>query len=428
MTEGHGTPDRALSETEIREILANSTPAALFAGKKILVLTPDTTRTCPLPLMIRCLGHLLGNSAARLDFMVALGTHTPLAEERILALYGISDEDRQERWADSRFLNHRWDLPDTLTRIGWIETEEIEELSGGRLSERVPVDINRAIFDYDLLLILGPVFPHEVVGYSGGAKYLFPGISGGEFLHAFHWLGAVVTCPGTIGIKDTPVREVINRAMRFVETPVHCLAMVVKSAGELYGLFGGDYRKAWSRAADLSEQVHVVVKEKPYPIAFGVCPPMYNEIWTGGKVMYKLEQVVADGGRLIIYAPHITEVSRTWAPIWRESATMSAIIFLPTRSVFRASRAGYWPTPPTSAGLAPCKAASRSRALRWCLPRQFRKKPAGKLISGTSIRRPSTRMTTATGRPRAFYLWRRRVRFSIACKTLSTERSYETLS
>ncbi len=312
MTEGHGTPDRALSETEIREILANSTPAALFAGKKILVLTPDTTRTCPLPLMIRCLGHLLGNSAARLDFMVALGTHTPLAEERILALYGISDEDRQERWADSRFLNHRWDLPDTLTRIGWIETEEIEELSGGRLSERVPVDINRAIFDYDLLLILGPVFPHEVVGYSGGAKYLFPGISGGEFLHAFHWLGAVVTCPGTIGIKDTPVREVINRAMRFVETPVHCLAMVVKSAGELYGLFGGDYRKAWSRAADLSEQVHVVVKEKPYPIAFGVCPPMYNEIWTGGKVMYKLEQVVADGGRLIIYAPHITEVSRTW--------------------------------------------------------------------------------------------------------------------
>ena len=177
------------------------------------------------------------------------------------------------------------------------------------------MDINRAIFDYDHLLVLGPVFPHEVVGFSGGAKYLFPGISGGDFLHAFHWLGAVVTCPGTIGIKHTPVREVIDRAMDLVKIPVHCLAMVVKSAGELYGLFGsrdGDHRRAWEEAADLSATVHIVEKERPFSTVFGVCPPMYDEIWTGGKVMYKLEQVVADGGRLIIYAPHIREVSRTW--------------------------------------------------------------------------------------------------------------------
>ncbi len=312
MTHGSGATDKVLSEIEIREIIEHAMPAALFVGKKVLVLTPDTTRTCPLPLMIRCLGELMGEAAARLDFMVALGTHTPLSEERILALYGISAKERQERWAGHHFLNHRWDLPETLARIGWIEKEEIEELSAGRLSERVPVDINRTIFDYDQIVVLGPVFPHEVVGYSGGAKYLFPGISGGEFLHAFHWLGAVVTCPGTIGIKHTPVREVINRAMRFVEVPVHCLAMVVKSATELYGLYGGDYRTAWSIAADLSEQVHVVMKEKPFHTVFGICPPMYDEIWTGGKVMYKLEQVVADGGRLIIYAPHITEVSRTW--------------------------------------------------------------------------------------------------------------------
>ena len=315
MTYGIGAPDKVLDEVKIREIIEQSFSVSHFAGKKVLVLTPDTTRTCPLPLLIRCLGDHLADLTASLDFMVALGTHTPLSQERILALYGMSETDRQERWAKSQFFNHRWDLPDTFARIGWIEREEIEELSGGRLSERVPVDINRAIFDYDQLLVLGPVFPHEVVGYSGGAKYLFPGISGGEFLHAFHWLGAVVTCPGTIGIKHTPVREVINRAMRFVDIPVHCLAMVVKSATELYGLYGdcgGDCREAWSQAADLSGQVHVVVKDKPYQTVFGVCPPMYDEIWTGGKVMYKLEQVVADSGRLIIYAPHITEVSRTW--------------------------------------------------------------------------------------------------------------------
>jgi lactate racemase len=307
-----GSPDAALSEEEIRTIIVETTPVSMVRGKRVLVLTPDTTRTCPLPFMIRCLGEILGPEVQALDFMVALGTHTPLSEERILSLYGITEVDRRARFSKSRFLNHRWDLSDTLDRIGWIEKEEVEALSDGKLSERIPVDINREIFDYELILILGPVFPHEVVGYSGGAKYLFPGISGGEFLHAFHWLGAVITCPGTIGIKDTPVREVINRAMRLIHVPVHCLAMVVKSDRELYGLFGGDSRDAWSKAADLSEKVHVIYKDKSYPVVFGVCPPMYDEIWTGGKVMYKLEQVVADDGQLILYAPHITEISRTW--------------------------------------------------------------------------------------------------------------------
>lgn len=311
MTSGFGSAEAILSSEEIREIVAAALPESKTRNKRLLVLTPDTTRTCPLPEMVRALQDVAGSVAARLDFMIALGTHTPLADEKILELYGI-EEDQRGSFTKSSFLNHRWDLDETMTRIGWIEPEEIEHLSGGRLKERVPVDINRAIFDYDLIVICGPVFPHEVVGYSGGAKYLFPGISGGEFLHAFHWLGAVVTCAGTIGIKHTPVREVINRAMDLIDTEVCCLSMVVKTQSELYGLYAGDYKDAWSAAADLSEQVHVVEKKRAYPTVFGVCPPMYDEIWTGGKVMYKLEQVVADGGKLIIYAPHITEVSRTW--------------------------------------------------------------------------------------------------------------------
>ncbi len=306
---GFGDPGTALAPGQIREIIANALPAEKVRGKRILVLTPDTTRTCPLPEMVRSLQETVCSEAARLDFMVALGTHTPLGDEQILQLYGIDDPGR---FSNCSYVNHRWDLEDTLTRIGWIEEDEIEKLSGGRLRERVPIDINRAIFDYDLILICGPVFPHEVVGYSGGAKYLFPGISGGEFLHAFHWLGAVVTCAGTIGVKHTPVREVINKAMELIGVEVSCLAMVVKSQSQLYGLYGGDYQQAWLAAADLSEQVHVIEKDRPYSTVLGVCPSMYDEIWTGGKVMYKLEQVVADGGRLIIYAPHITEVSRTW--------------------------------------------------------------------------------------------------------------------
>lgn len=312
MITGSGNPHTVLSDSEIRNIVESGTPEALYHGKRILVLTPDTTRTCPLPLMICILQEVVGTQAQKLDFMVALGTHQPLSEERILDLYGISPEARKTTFAKTRFFNHRWDLEDTFQRIGYLSCEETDALSEGRLREKVPIDINKTIFKYDLVLILGPVFPHEVVGYSGGAKYLFPGISGGDFLHFFHWLGAIVTCPGTIGIKHTPVRAVINLAMRHIDLPVHCISMVVKSNKELYGIYAGDYIESWEAAADLSEQIHVVFKKKAFHTVLGVCPEMYNELWTGGKVMYKLEQVVAPGGKLIIYAPHITEISRTW--------------------------------------------------------------------------------------------------------------------
>jgi nickel-dependent lactate racemase len=309
MIAGKGSPETLLSEEDVRSVIAAGLPGSLTKGKRVLVLTPDVTRTCPLPMMIRAIRDVIGGHCARLDFMVALGTHTPLPEERILSLYGIS---RREEWAGSAFFNHQWDRPDSFRRIGSISVSEVEEISGGLLSEEVPVDINRMIFDYDRILITGPVFPHEVVGFSGGAKYLFPGISGGEFLHFFHWLGAVITCRKIIGIKDTPVRRVIDRAMEMVPVPVHCLAMVVNHASGLCGLYAGDARQAWSQAADLSSRIHIVTKQKPFKTVLGRASSMYDEIWTAGKVMYKLEQVVAQGGTLIIYAPHVAEISRTW--------------------------------------------------------------------------------------------------------------------
>ncbi|MGE5838880.1 MAG: lactate racemase domain-containing protein [Deltaproteobacteria bacterium] len=294
----------------MRTLLAEATPLSHFEQKKVLVLTPDTTRTCPLPMIIRSLRDVIGVRAARLDFMVALGTHTPLAQQDILTLFGI--EGPHENQDGTQFFNHEWNLQGTFVQIGTFTEKEVEALSEGRLKERVPIVINKRIFDYDLVLIAGPVFPHEVVGFSGGAKYLFPGISGGDFLHFFHWLGAVITCKKIIGIKDTPVRQAIDKAMEKVRVPVHCLAMVVNHSSDLCGLFVGDVTEAWSEAADLSSRVHVKIKKKPFRTVLGRAPAMYDEIWTAGKVMYKLEQVVADQGTLIIYGPHIREVSRTW--------------------------------------------------------------------------------------------------------------------
>jgi nickel-dependent lactate racemase len=307
-----GKRDVSLSEERVKEIIEAGTTPSLYEKKRVLVLTPDGTRTCPLPMMVRAAREVIGERAAQLDFMVALGTHPVLPEKKILELYGITSQFRKEKFGRSHFFSHRWDLQETFLRIGHLSEKDVERISGGLLKEEVAIDINRKIYDYDLIFILGPVFPHEVVGYSGGAKYLFPGISGGDFLHFFHWLGAVLTCREIIGKKETPVRQMIHRALEKINLPIHCLAMVVDSEAGLQGLFAGDVKKAWSDAADLSSRVHIVTKKRAYGIVLGRAPEMYDEIWTAGKVMYKLEQVVSENGKLIIYAPHVREISRTW--------------------------------------------------------------------------------------------------------------------
>jgi nickel-dependent lactate racemase len=172
----------------------------------------------------------------------------------------------------------------------------------------VPVEINRRLFDYDQIIIIGPVFPHEVVGFSGGNKYLFPGVAGPRILNFFHWLGAVVTNPMIIGQKWTPVRRVVDRAGALVTVPKLCFCLVVAPDQSLAGLYAGTPEGAWDAASELSRQIHITYKDRPFHTILSCCPPMYDELWTGGKAMYKLEPVLADGGELIIYAPHIIEV------------------------------------------------------------------------------------------------------------------------
>ncbi len=312
MVTGKGSIESILTDSDVTDIIESGIPEKVYKNKKLLVLTPDTTRTCPLPLMIRGINNVLGSKASRLDFLVALGTHTPLSKQEIRGLYGIDTQSPHDVFHNSSFFNHQWEDPKTFRRLTLLSKEDVDTISGGLLTEEVPVVINKKIFNYDAVIALGPVFPHEVVGYSGGAKYFFPGISGGEFLHFFHWLGAVITCRKTIGKKETPVRDVINLAMKKIPIPVWGLSMVVGPDNTLKGLYAGNIYEAWSKAVQLSSKIHVVQKDTHFHTVLGVAPLMYDEIWTAGKVMYKLEQVVADGGRLIIYAPHIHEISRTW--------------------------------------------------------------------------------------------------------------------
>jgi nickel-dependent lactate racemase len=159
-------------------------------------------------------------------------------------------------------------------------------------------------------LICGPVFPHEVVGFSGGNKYFFPGISGAELIDLSHWLGALITSYEIIGTKHTPVRKLIDLAATMIPVPRSAICCVVTQQG-LAGVFSGSPEEAWRQAADLSAQVHIRWMDHPYQTVLSILPPMYPELWTGAKGMYKLEPVVTDGGELILYAPHIKVISVT---------------------------------------------------------------------------------------------------------------------
>jgi nickel-dependent lactate racemase len=170
------------------------------------------------------------------------------------------------------------------------------------------VTINKLIYNYDQIIICGPVFPHEVVGFSGGNKYFFPGISGADVINLTHWVGALITCYEIIGTMHTPVREIINRAASLIQLQKSCFACVVKG-NDLSGVYFGSPEDAWAEAAKLSSQTHMLYPEKPFHTILSVMPHLYDDIWTGAKGMYKLEPVCADGGEVIIYAPHIDEVS-----------------------------------------------------------------------------------------------------------------------
>jgi lactate racemase len=307
----------AVSPEQIQEIVVHTCPADDYAGKKVLVIVPDATRTAPVGAFFRALHGQISAVAQQVDVMVALGTHQPMSEEAICNRLEISAEERAGEFGKVQLLNHEWDNPAALKTIGQIPSDEISQLSGGLFAMDVEVKINARIFDYDQLIIIGPVFPHEVVGFSGGNKYLFPGIAGPEILNFFHWLGAVITNPMIIGSKWTPVRKVVDRAAQLVTVDRLAFCLVVHGK-DLAGAFAGGPEAAWDKASELSHKLHITVKDKPFQTILSCAPQMYDDLWTGGKCMYKLEPVLADGGELIIYAPHITEVSVTHGKLIEE--------------------------------------------------------------------------------------------------------------
>jgi len=369
---GRGLAEGYLGPNEVSAVAREGLSTAVGDGERVLVLIPDGTRTMPMPLAFGILEDVLGSRVSALDFLVALGTHRAMSDEELSRLVGR--EVRGGRAGARLVLNHRWDDPDAFATLGTIPADEIATLSGGLLARDVTVALNRLVREYDRVLVCGPVFPHEVAGFSGGTKYLFPGIAGSEIIDFTHWLGALVTSFETIGRRDTPVRAVIDRAAALVDRPLTLLALVVEHDG-VAGAFCGDVREAWEAAVALSARRHVTWVEAPYRRVLSVMPELYDDLWTAAKGMYKAEPVVADGGEVVIYAPHVREVSHTHGRLIDEVGYHCRDYFLAQWDRFRRYPGGV-------------------------LAHSTHVKGLGTYDPATGVETPRVRVTLATGIPR----------------------------
>ncbi|MCM8807232.1 MAG: lactate racemase domain-containing protein [Candidatus Omnitrophica bacterium] len=295
---------KELSEKEIYEICQKELNKRDLKNKKIIVIIPDNTRSGPTYLFFKFLIDILSSKVKKLDFLIALGTHPIMSEEKVRDFLHLNGEEKY-----FNIYQHEWNKTEKLIKIGVIERLDVKRITNGLMDEKIEIEINSLILNYDEIIIYGPVFPHEVVGFSGGYKYFFPGISGPKFLNKFHWLGALITNPKINGFKKTPVRDLLNIAANFIKIPKTLICSVIKEK-KVMGLFIGEV-DAWEKAADLSSQINIKYVDRSYNFVISIAPEMYEDIWTAGKCMYKLEPVVEDGGKLIIYAPHVKEISYT---------------------------------------------------------------------------------------------------------------------
>jgi lactate racemase len=301
-----------LEPDQITAFVQSALASADLDDKRVCLVVPDRTRTCPLPLIMRAFREALTGRAKEVTVLIALGTHQGHSEEQLAQHLGYEPGGSEDVFPGWRILNHESWLPETFVSLGTISAERVGELSGGRLTDAgVEVRINREVAEADVAIVVGPVFPHEVVGFSGGNKYFFPGVSGQELIDLSHWVGALITSAEMIGTRGvTPVRALVNEAASLIPTERLALCVVVASGTDtLHSIAFGSPEDAWAASAEVSAQTHVTYLDRPVRRVLSIMPTKYEDIWTAAKGFYKLEPIVADGGEVIIYAPHITEVS-----------------------------------------------------------------------------------------------------------------------
>lgn len=299
-----GGPNQELKPAALEDLLSGAL-AKLGPRSRVLVVPPDMTRFySQAGFLTQCAWRFYGDRLKAV--LPAIGTHVPMRPDQVAQMYaGVPEE---------RFLVHNW-RTDPVT-LGEVPAEFIEQQSEGKLHYAWPAQVNRHIVQdgYDLVLSIGQVVPHEVIGMANYNKNILIGTGGRDSINRSHYLGAVYGMERIMGKAQNPVRAVLNYAAeRFLkQIPIVYVQTVVgrKPDGTLAvrGLYVGDDQECFLKAAELSVKVNFELVEEPIRKAVVYLDPHeYHSTWIGNKAVYRTRMALADGAELIILAPGVME-------------------------------------------------------------------------------------------------------------------------
>ncbi len=300
----NGSRTHNLSQEDLREGLFEALEK-LGERRKILAIPPDYTR---LPSRAGELTELSWEYyGERLtDVLPALGTHTPMTDKQISGMFGKTPRNL--------FRDHDW-RNDVIT-LGQVPADFVRKVSEGKVDFSWPAQVNKLLVegDFDLILSIGQVVPHEVVGMANYNKNIFVGTGGAEAINKSHYVGAVYGMERMMGRSDTPVRKIFNYASRHFakELPIVYVLTVVgineNGQQQTYGLFIGDDFDVFDEAAKLSLEVNFEMLEKPLKkVLVWLDPTEFKSTWLGNKSIYRTRMAIADEGELIVLAPALKE-------------------------------------------------------------------------------------------------------------------------
>jgi nickel-dependent lactate racemase len=297
-TDDRGIPEQAQYEALVKSL--ENRPAL----KKVLLLPPDMTRMHSGAGRLTAMYYQLLKDTCTVDILPALGTHEAMTDGEINAFFG-------EEIPKSCFLVHDW--RHDVVKIGEVPAAFVEEVSEGLVHDAIDVEVNKRILDrsYDLIISIGQVVPHEVVGMANYSKNVFVGCGGSNMINSSHMLGAFYGMERIMGKDHSPVRKVFDYAETHFITDLpllYVLTVTTQQEGEVavHGLFIGRERPVFEAAVKLSQQKNLIFMDKPLrKVVVFLDEREFKSTWLGNKSIYRTRMAIADGGELIVLAPGV---------------------------------------------------------------------------------------------------------------------------
>ena len=292
----------SIGDEALLKALADSLADCKDQLKKVLLLVPDFTRFHSDAGKIANMYYHLLKDGCQVDLLPALGTHMPMTPEQLTGMYGDIPHER--------FLVHNWRTG--VVKIGQVPAEFVTEVSEGTFTEAIDVEVSKYLYDgYDLILSIGQVVPHEVVGMANHSKNIFVGCGGSSMINSSHCLGAFYGLERMMGRDHTPVRKVFDYAAEhfLADLPIYYALTVTTAPGgeiQLHGLFIGKERSYFEKAVELAQQKNMTFVDAPLKkVVVYLEPGEFKSTWLGNKSVYRTRMALADGGELIVLAPGV---------------------------------------------------------------------------------------------------------------------------